>query len=83
MERESCQRLLESLSEYIDGALREDLCQELEKHMKECENCRIVVDTLRKTIYLYQVNAPLTEMPSSVRRRLYHRLELDEFLDDA
>lgn len=81
--KDSCQRLLASLSEYVDGTLRKDLCQELERHMKECENCRIVVDTLRKTIYLYRVNAPTTEMPSNVRRRLYRRLNLEEFLDEA
>ena len=52
-EHKDCRKLLGSLSEYVDGELNEELCSVLEQHMEECENCRIVVDTLRKTVYLY------------------------------
>jgi hypothetical protein len=49
--------------------------------MADCENCRVVVDTLRKTISLYRTTAAHTEMPAGARQRLYHRLDLDEFLN--
>ena len=48
-----CEKLLGSLSDYIDGELRDELCLEIEKHIAGCENCRVVVDTMKKTIYLY------------------------------
>ena len=76
----NCRHLLDSLSDYIDGQLGDELCQELDKHLVGCENCKIVVDTLRKTVYLYQVNNSESEIPSEVRQRLYQKLDMNEFL---
>jgi anti-sigma factor RsiW len=70
-----CQHYLQSLSEYVDGTLSEELCRELESHMAECENCRIVVNTLTKTVSLYH-QLPSPEMPSDVRERLYKVLDI-------
>jgi anti-sigma factor RsiW len=81
MERDKhCHDLLASLSDYVDGELPQGLCDVIEKHMSECENCRIVVDTLRKTVYLYQSDFPSESVPADVRQRLFHRLDLDEYL---
>jgi predicted anti-sigma-YlaC factor YlaD len=77
----NCRALLASLSDYVDGILEDELCAEIERHMGDCENCRIVIDTLRKTIYLYQSISAQPEVPDEVRERLYQRLKLDEFLD--
>lgn len=79
--RENCRELLASLSDYVDGTLQEELCSEIEQHMMDCENCRIVVDTLRKTITLYRASAGAPAMPNDVRERLYRRLNLQDFLD--
>jgi len=78
---EDCRQLLNSLSDYIDGDLQQELCDEIELHMKDCDNCRIVVDTLSKTISLYQTSSEPTVVPEGVRQRLFHRLDLDEFLN--
>lgn len=77
---EPCQYLLGSLSEYVDGELTGELCAELERHLAGCENCRIVVDTLRKTVYLVHAANDQTDLPEDVRSRLYHCLDLDDYL---
>jgi len=77
---EECRQLLSSLSEYVDGDLGQELCDEIELHMEDCDNCRIVVDTLKKTVYLYQTTSDPPTVPEDVRQRLFHRLDLDEFL---
>lgn len=75
-----CQALLSSISEYVDGTLSDELCEELQQHLATCENCHVVVDTLRKTISLYQRTADeSTQMPGVVRERLYRTLNLDDF----
>ena len=76
---EDCRHLLDSLSGYHDGELPQELCDEIELHMKDCDNCRIVVDTLGKTISLYQTTSDEVTVPDDVRQRLFHRLDLDEF----
>jgi anti-sigma factor RsiW len=79
MEENNCKSLLGSLSDYVDGTAQEELCRELERHLADCDNCRIVVDTLKKTVYLYQSNTE-TDLPLAVRERLFKRLNLDEYL---
>ncbi len=72
----TCQELKAQLSDYIDGELDPGVCAEIERHMAGCDNCRIVVDTLRKTILLYRdYGAP--PMPTGAHERLIHVLGLD------
>ena len=79
-ERSQCHSLLAYLSDYVDGELGADLCQELEAHLAECRDCRIVVDTLRKTISLYHTcAADPQEVPSVVRERLFRTLNLEDY----
>jgi anti-sigma factor (TIGR02949 family) len=81
MEKNRCRQLLGSLSEYVDGTLEQELCTEIERHLSECEDCRIVVDTLKKTVYLYQTTADEVKVPAGVRERLYRRLDLNGYLE--
>lgn len=81
MEHRQCRHLLGSLSEYIDGTLGEELCVEIESHLSECDNCRVVIDSLHKTISLYHTTAEQESVPDNVRERLFRRLELDDYID--
>jgi predicted anti-sigma-YlaC factor YlaD len=80
MEQRICRDLLGSLSDYIDGAAEGELCAAIERHLASCEDCRIVVESLRKTITLYQTSAGHTQVPEEVRQHLFQRLHLDEFM---
>lgn len=76
-----CRSLLGSLSDYVDGTLGEELCEEIERHVAECQDCTVVVDTLRKTISLYHDSAAEAgEVPGVVRERLYRTLNLEDYL---
>lgn len=79
---DSCRDLLGSLSDYIDGTLDEALCVAIETHMADCENCQVVVDTLRKTVLLYR-DLPAEPMPADAEERLFKRMELSEYLNAA
>ena len=76
----NCEELLGSLSAYIDGDLPPELCQELEKHLAGCDDCRVVLNTTKRTIDL--VHSPLEkpDLPDDVRERLFKRLNLDDYL---
>jgi hypothetical protein len=82
-EHKNCRHLLGSLSDFVDGTLADEICTEIQRHLSECEDCHIVVDTLRKTVYLYRSTGETPLVPSDVRSRLYHKLNLDEFLEDS
>jgi len=80
-EHKNCRQLLGSLSEYVDGELDEELCNILEQHLEDCEDCRIVVDTLRKTVYLYHTTATDEEIPSDIKKRLFKSLNIEAYLE--
>jgi anti-sigma factor RsiW len=66
--------------DYLDGALDPRLVAELERHLKDCDDCRIVVDTTRKTVELYCNSEPLTLPPDvhdRLQRALAQRMERD------
>lgn len=81
MESLKCHQFLNSLSAYVDGELDEELCTDLERHLQECDNCRVILDTLKKTLYLYRVNTDAEVVPVDVRERLYERLKLEDYLE--
>ena len=82
-EDKNCKHLFDSLSEYVDGTLQQAFCDEIEHHIANCENCRVVIDTLEKTIFLYHETAGEPSIPSDVRARLFQRLNLDEFINNS
>ncbi len=73
-----CGRMLSALSDYIDGELEQELCAQIEAHMADCPDCKLMVDTLRKTLVLYRQQGQV-EVPLDVKQRLYKVLDLGEF----
>ncbi len=65
----TCKDFLNELNDFLDGAAREDLRQELERHLEECPNCWVVCDTTKKTIEIYKGMDPYP-IPPSVHERL-------------
>ena len=78
---ENCEQLLGSLSEYIDGELTPELCVEIEKHLAGCDDCRVVLNTTKRTIDLVHAPIEKPDLPDDVRERLFKRLNLDDYLD--
>ncbi len=74
----SCQDILQRLSAYIDGDLDQTMCHEIEAHLASCPECKILLNTLKKTIYLCQVDGEQVILPDDVRKRLLTRLGLDD-----
>ncbi len=74
-----CDALLSSLSSYIDGDLAPELCREIEKHLEGCEDCRVVLNTTKRTIDLVR-DGESQPLPDDVRERLFKRLSLEGYL---
>jgi anti-sigma factor RsiW len=79
MVHQNCHHLLDGLSDYLDGEASAELCAELQQHMMGCHKCRVVVDTLHKTIKLYH-QLPAPTLSEAARRRLYKVLDLSDLL---
>jgi len=69
-----------------EGAIRfevscPELCREIEKHLEGCENCRVVLNTTKRTIDLVHAPVEKPDLPDDVRERLFKRLNLDDYLN--
>ena len=68
-----CKEVLRRLCDYLDGNLDPRLVEELSRHLGDCEDCNIVVDTTRKTIEFYWGNEP-APLPENFRKTLHDAL---------
>jgi predicted anti-sigma-YlaC factor YlaD len=80
-EHHHCPDLLPELADFVDGTAGAEVCAEIEKHMAECPDCRVMIDTLKKTIYLYRTREEQVELPTGFRKRLFTSLNIDEYLN--
>ena len=68
-----CEGLLRMLNDYVDGDIDPAVCDHFREHLKDCNPCQIVVDTIRKTITLYK-GEELYQVPFEFRQRLRNTL---------
>lgn len=68
-----CKETIRRLSDLLDGELDPALVTELNRHLELCDDCRLVVDTTRKTIRIYCHTEPLP-LPAEVQERLENAL---------
>lgn len=70
------------LSDILNNKLGEDIdndtIQELADHIKQCEDCKVDVDTIQQTIKLVRTGDFEVLLPQSVSKRLLKVLDLDE-----
>ena len=63
----------EQLGEDIDA----ELCQEVERHLEACPNCRAQYDSIKETVYIYRKTRPQQDtLSGEVEERLYKVLSL-------
>lgn len=68
-----CTEYLNTLNDYLDGELDDSLCEEIEEHLRGCNNCRIMVDTLKQTVSLCRDGQP-EKLPPSLENKLNNLL---------
>lgn len=64
-----CPDYIHQLNDYLDGGMSPELCAEIEAHIGECRNCRIMVDSLRQTVTLCREGRQ-EELPPVIKEKL-------------
>jgi len=65
----NCDEVLGQLAEYLDEDARRELCEAIGEHLHQCHDCQVYVDTVKKTIVLYQADRTL-QAPLQVTQQL-------------
>lgn len=69
----NCRSIVKELSNYLDEALDTTLKDSIERHLEHCDDCRVVVDTTKKTIQIY-CNSEPAPLPEDTKLRLREAL---------
>jgi anti-sigma factor RsiW len=69
-----CQEMFARLSEYLDGELTAELCEEIRAHMGDCEPCQAFTRSLRNAVDLCR-RLPATPLPEDVKQGLWALLD--------
>lgn len=69
----NCKHVWAYVSDYIDGALEEDLREQIERHLEHCEICSAVIDSTRNILRL-TADGRTFEIPIGFSDRLHARL---------
>jgi anti-sigma factor (TIGR02949 family) len=70
----TCKEFLQELTDYLDSTVDAELRVKLERHINECPNCFVILDTTQKTIKVYK-GLQAQEIPEEVRVRLMRAVE--------
>jgi hypothetical protein len=70
----TCREVLDQLAEYLDDEARQELVRQVNLHVGSCQHCRIEVDTLKRTIQIFQYNEEVV-LPARLDERLRSALE--------
>jgi anti-sigma factor RsiW len=69
----TCKEFLTELTDFLDEETDVALRAKLDKHISECPNCWVVVDTCKKTMQVYKGMEPQS-IPNDVESRLMNAL---------
>ncbi|MFZ1938733.1 MAG: zf-HC2 domain-containing protein [Terracidiphilus sp.] len=70
----TCTEFLAILDDVIDESVAAQTRAEIESHLKTCGHCEVVLNTVRKTIEIYQCHE-LYELPADVSSRLHSAIK--------
>ncbi len=65
----TCKEFLAELTDFLDEETHSVLRAQLDKHISECPNCWVVVDTCKKTMQVFKGMEPQS-IPNDVEARL-------------
>lgn len=70
----TCKAFLHELNQFLDDSVSAESRAELQRHVNECPNCFVIVDTTKKTLKVFK---GVTEkaLPPEVHSRLMKALE--------
>jgi RNA polymerase sigma-70 factor (ECF subfamily) len=73
--KEGCRPFMDRFCETLGEDPSSPLCRELEKHLKDCPDCSLQVNTIKRTVEIYRA-LPRRKVPGEVQERLLVRLNL-------
>ena len=68
--------IYKQICDFMGEDLDAPVCKEVAEHLEKCPNCKVQLDTVKKTVTLCQESSKDELIPDDVKRRLYKVLKL-------
>jgi anti-sigma factor RsiW len=65
-----CKDFLARLSDYVDEELEKQFREAIDEHAATCPRCKVVLDTLGRTITVFQEGTEAASIPAGAHERL-------------
>jgi len=67
-----CRKLFAALSDYIDGLVDDAVCEQMDRHIGDCQPCQVFLRSLKSTVQLCRAYSPECRSPrgEEIRRQL-------------
>jgi|HubBroStandDraft_6_1064221.scaffolds.fasta_scaffold2776310_1 hypothetical protein len=70
----TCKDFLQNLSDYLDDLVDVRVRHAMKRHVEECPNCWLIMETTIKTIEMYRRMDP-APLPEDLRKKIREALE--------
>ena len=71
------------ICDFMGEDLDTPVCKEVADHLERCPNCRVYLDTVKKTVTLCQEVEKESGVPDEVKDRLFKILDLEDYSSKA
>lgn len=74
MHKEAYKQICDFMGEDLDTPV----CKEVAEHLESCPNCKVYLDTVKKTVTLCQETEKKEQIPEEIKNRLFKVLNLGD-----
>ena len=78
MKKESHKEIVERICDFMGEDLDTPACKEVADHIEMCPECKIYLDTIKKTVTLCRDLETSKKLPLDVNQRLFKVLDLEK-----
>ena len=66
----SCAEVYTHLCDNLDSKLETEACRKIKEHIAECEHCSALLDSMKKTVFLYK-KYPTPKLSKKAKAELF------------
>lgn len=70
--------MFDQVCDFLGHDIDSEPCKIIQEHLKECVDCEIFVDKIKKTVKVYQYTNDCEEIPDKVSKKLFSTLNLND-----
>ncbi|MBD3290693.1 hypothetical protein GF337_17940 [candidate division KSB1 bacterium] len=74
-QNKECKNIIEQLCEELNESVNSPFCTEVQRHLEQCSQCRVFVDSIRTTVFFCK-NLVDEDVPRSIDDHLWKILKL-------